>query len=259
MEIKLPMFEGPLDLLLHLIRKKELDIYQVRLSELTTSYLAYLHLMETLNLDLAGEFLEIAATLILLKSRQLLPKPRVVEELGEEDPEELLRKRLIEYQRFKDAAFQLGSLDILGREVFSRPIEEDLVADAEEQFPQFEEVSLYALMDAFRKVLNRQPKITTHVVKMESYRIEDRIEELIQLFQKRSTLLFEELFELTDSRSRKVITLMAMLEMVKLKMLRIVQLSLLGPIHCVAHDLFEQQASDWQGQQEEEEVELEVA
>ena len=115
LEIKIPLFEGPLDLLLHLIRKKEVSIAEVKLSELTSSYLSYIELMQSVNLDIAGEFLEIAATLILIKSRHLLPKPiEEMEDEDEENPEEILRMRLLEYQRFKDAAFEISSRDVPG-------------------------------------------------------------------------------------------------------------------------------------------------
>ena len=100
LEVNIPDFEGPLDLLLHLIRKKKFDVYEVRLSELTSSYLEHIEAMQSVNLEIAGEFLDIAATLILIKSRQLLPKPEIQEEL-EENPEEMLRQRLIEYQKYK--------------------------------------------------------------------------------------------------------------------------------------------------------------
>ncbi|HIO62134.1 MAG TPA: segregation/condensation protein A, partial [Deltaproteobacteria bacterium] len=143
LEIKIPLFEGPLDLLLHLIRKKEVSITEVRLSELTASYLEYLDKLQSINLDLAGEFLEIAAMLILIKSRSLLPKSPVdIEELEEEDPEEILRRRLLEYQHYKDAAFELSSLDILGRDVFQRPENVELVSDSEEADPEYEDISV---------------------------------------------------------------------------------------------------------------------
>ena len=164
LEIKIPIFEGPLDLLLHLIRKKELDIYQVALSELTNSYLAYVEYMDAVDLDYAGEFLEIAATLIWIKSKHLLPKSPLEVEEDEEDPEEQLRRQLIEYQKYKQAAFLLSCCDMLGRDVFPRPEIEEEAPTEENAPPQvFEEVSLYGLMDAFRRVMER-PRQTIHVI-----------------------------------------------------------------------------------------------
>jgi segregation and condensation protein A len=246
LEIKIPLFEGPLDLLLHLIRKKEVSIEEVRLSELTSSYLEYVEMMQTINLDLAGEFLEIATLLILIKSRYLLPKsPEDIEEVEEEDPEEILRLRLLEYQHYKDAAFELSSLDILGRDVFQRPENVELVADNEETAPEYEDISVSALMEAFGRVMKRLPKITRHLIETENVRIEDRIDELISLFGKRKHCLFEELFEDNKPLSWFIITFMAILEMVRLHLITIVQADHLGAIHCTVHDDFDQNISHW--------------
>ena len=246
LEIKIPLFEGPLDLLLHLIRKKEVSIEEVRLSELTSSYLEYVDMMKIINLDLAGEFLEIATLLILIKSRYLLPKsPEDIEEVEEEDPEEILRRRLLEYQHYKDAAFELSSLDILGRDVFQRPENVELVADNEETAPEYEDISVSALMEAFGRVMKRLPKITRHLIESENVRIEDRIDELISLFGKRKHCLFEELFEDNKPLSWFIITFMAILEMVRLHLITIVQVDQLGVIHCTVHDDFDQNISHW--------------
>jgi segregation and condensation protein A len=246
LEIKIPLFEGPLDLLLHLIRKKEVSIEEVRLSELTSSYLEYVEMMQTINLDLAGEFLEIATLLILIKSRYLLPKsPEDIEEVEEEDPEEILRRRLLEYQHYKDAAFELSSLDILGRDVFQRPENVELVADNEEIAPEYEDISVSALMEAFGRVMKRLPKITRHLIETEYVRIEDRIDELISLFGKRKHCLFEELFEDNKPLSWFIITFMAILEMVRLRLITIVQVDQLGEIHCTVHDDFDQNIIHW--------------
>jgi segregation and condensation protein A len=246
LEIKIPLFEGPLDLLLHLIRKKEVSIEEVRLSELTSSYLEYVEMMQTINLDLAGEFLEIATLLILIKSRYLLPKsPEDIEEVEEEDPEEILRLRLLEYQHYKDAAFELSSLDILGRDVFQRPENVELVADNEETAPEYEDISVSALMEAFGRVMKRLPKITRHLIETENVRIEDRIDELISLYGKRKHCLFEELFEDNKPLSWFIITFMAILEMVRLHLITIVQIDHVGAIHCTVHDDFDQNISHW--------------
>ena len=246
LEIKIPLFEGPLDLLLHLIRKKEVSIEEVRLSELTSSYLEYVEMMQTINLDLAGEFIEIATLLILIKSRYLLPKsPEDIEEVEEEDPEEILRRRLLEYQHYKDAAFELSSLDILGRDVFQRPENVELVADNEENAPEYEDISVSALMEAFGRVMKRLPKITRHLIETENVRIEDRIDELISLFGKRKHCLTEELFEDNKPLSWFIITFMAILEMVRLHLITIVLVDQLGAIHCTVHDDFDQNISHW--------------
>ena len=257
LEIKIPLFEGPLDLLLHLIRKKEVSIEEVRISELTSSYLEYVEMMQSINLDLAGEFLEIATLLILIKSRHLLPKsPEDFEEV-EEDPEETLRRRLLEYQYYKDAAFELSSLDILGRDVFQRPENVELVADNEEDSPEYEDISVSALMEAYGRVMKRLPKITRYLIETENVRTEDRIEELITLFGKRNHCLFEELFENNRPRSWFIVTFIAILEMVRLHLITIVQVGQLGEIHCTAHEDYNQNLSDWYHLQRVNEVEEE--
>ncbi len=251
LEIKIPTFEGPLDLLLHLIRKKELNIYNVQLADLTSSYLAYLDFMEAINLDFAGEFLEIAATLIWIKSKHLLPKPPVEEEGEEEDPEERLRRQLIEYQKYKQAAFALSCRDLLGRDVFVRGESEDF-KDTESSQPEqvFEEVSLYLLMDAFRRVMER-PKIVTHVVAVEQYRIEDRIEEIIQMLHLKAKYQFEDFFpEKGYSRAMFVITFMAILEMVKLGLICARQEAALDILYCHISDDFHKNLAKWYEQQQ---------
>lgn len=246
LEIKIPLFEGPLDLLLHLIRKKEVSIAEVRLSELTASYLEYLENLQSINLDLAGEFLEIAATMILIKSRSLLPKVTVDDdELDEEDPEETLRRRLLEYQHYKNAAFELGSLDILGRDIFQRPENVELIADAKESNPNFEDLSVSALMEAFERVLRRLPKINRYVIETETIGIEDRIEELIELFKNKPNCLFEELFENENHHSWFILTFIAILEMVRLRLLTFVQVNQCGAIHCKTHEEFEKNTHEW--------------
>lgn len=249
LEIKIPSFEGPLDLLLHLIRKKELDIYKVQLSELTNSYLTYLNYMDSINLDYAGEFLETAATLIWLKSKKLLPKPPVEDELEEEDPEERLRRQLIEYQKYKQAAFLLSSCDVLGRDVFIHPEIADLF-EKPEQEEVFAEVSLFGLMEAFQKVISRPRKIV-HVVEVDQYTTEDRIEELIQMFTLKDQHDFEAFFEPdTQTKTLMVLTFMAILEMVKLKILCIAQEDKESTIQCRISDSFHERVAKWYEYQE---------
>ncbi|MBF0279559.1 MAG: segregation/condensation protein A [SAR324 cluster bacterium] len=247
LEIKIPIYEGPLDLLLHLIRKKELDIYKVELSELTNSYLAYVERMEAVNLDYAGEFLEIAATLIWIKSKSLLPKPPIEEDGDEEDPEERLRRQLIEYQKYKQAAFLLSCCDMLGRDVFLHPASDDDELQQEDVSSKqvFEEISLYGLMDAFRRVMER-PRPSIHVVESDHYRLEDRLEELIRLFRVKSHYHFEDLFFHKDqSRAMLIITFMAILEMVRLGLLRVRQANQADSVYCHASDDFHKNVAKW--------------
>lgn len=254
LEVKLEVFEGPLELLLHLIRRKKLAIAEVRLADLTASYLGYLRAMQAVDLDVAGEFLEIAATLILIKSRTLLPRPPAEDDgLEDEDPEEILRRRLLEYQRFKDAAFALGAKDWLGRDVFVRGLEDEIAeqtgADSEPpatKEPDIDEVSLFDLLNAFQQVMVRRPRILEHRVESEKYRIEDRIVELLHLLQFQKTLSFEKLFPLEASRAHWILTFMALLEMVKHRLVQVVQTDAFAPLHCLAHPDLEQTLPVWQ-------------
>lgn len=261
LEIKIPTFEGPLDLLLHLIRKKELDIYKVQLSELTNSYLAYLEYMDSINLDYAGEFLETAATLIWIKSKQLLPKPVVEEDVEEEDPEELLRQQLIEYQKYKQAAFILSNYDLLGRDVFTHPeIPNPVEEQKTEEEQVFAELSLYGLMEAFQRLMAR-PRKNVHVIEVEEYSMDDRVEELIRMFTLRSEHLFEELFSPEQqTRPMLILTFMAVLEMVKLQMVCVVQEAICETIYCRASDNFHENVAKWFGHQPPvSELELHIA
>jgi len=246
LEIKIPLFEGPLDLLLHLIRKKEVPIEEVRLSELTASYLEYLENLQSINLDLAGEFLEIAAMLILIKSRTLLPKVHLEEdEMEEEDPEEILRRRLLEYQYYKNAAFELGSLDILGRDIFQRPENVKLISDTEEKNPEYEDISVAALMEAFERVMKRLPKINRYLIEVETIGVEERVEELIECFTKKPICLFQELFEKDKPKSWFILTFISILEMMRLRLLTVHQISQFGSIHCKRHNDFEKNIIEW--------------
>ena len=246
LNVTLPYFDGPLDLLLHLVRQHKLDIAEVRLADLTEPYLAYVEKIQELNLDQAGEFLTIAATLVWLKSRSLLPPDKMAED--EQDPdtvEELLLLRLQEYQRIKGAADQLRARDVLGRDVFSRagdPDAEGAAASPQERL--FQEVSLFALLEAFRDVLERTQEPPTLTLLPERARVEDRINELVALLAARRELYFHELFLPDASRAEIILSFLSLLELVRLKVLRIGQLGSSGPILCRVTEDFDP-AGDW--------------
>ena len=250
LEVKIEIFEGPLELLLHLIQKKKVSIDEVRLADLTAAYLNYIRALQAVDLDIAGEFLEIAATLILLKSRALLPIPLSEESDEEENPEETLRRRLIEYQRFKDAAYAIGARDWLGRDVFPRG-EEDInvlvekVDEISVAHTFSEDISLVGLLDSFKKVMQQCPKIQHHQVEPERYRIEDRIVELLNMLQKKASLSFENLYPISDNRSYLILTFLAVLEMLKHRLIQIIQSESFGPIHCLPHPDLEKTLPIW--------------
>jgi len=219
---RLEGFEGPLDLLLHLIQKNELDIFNIPIALITEQYLEYLQLMKVLNLDMAGEYLLMASTLLHIKSRMLLPKSAEGEE-EEEDPRAELVRRLLEYQRYKEAAGELEKRPMLDRDVFIRLMPEEFEAIPEEERI---DVNLFELLEAFRKILERARSEAIHEVLLEPLSVEDKIQEILTLLEreKRSTA-FHHLFPEQASRRVIVITLLAILELVKMKRIRIFQLA----------------------------------
>jgi segregation and condensation protein A len=221
-EITLDKFEGPLDLLLHLIRKEEMDIYEIEIAQITAQYLAFIDAMQTLNLDIAGEYLVMAATLLHIKSRMLLPVHE--EEMIEEedlDPRAELIRRLLDYQRYKDAALTFAALPQLDRDIFlAAPVAED---GEEEESPELEPVGLYALVEAFRDLLKKAPKDFVHEVTAEHLSVTERIQTILNRLQERPQLPFSELLPVQLVRSEVVVMFLAMLELVKMNLVKIYQ------------------------------------
>ncbi|GEL71709.1 MULTISPECIES: ScpA family protein [Myxococcus] len=239
--IALPNFEGPLDLLLHLIKEHRVDIFDIPLALITEKYLEHLERMREINLDIAGEFLVMASTLAHLKSRMLLPRQDVVsaQEGAEvlavaeetEDPRAELVRRLLEYQKYKDAAEQLATQDLLGRDVFARNVPVEAVPIPEEEVG-LQEFSVLKLVEALDRVLERlQPKLQHEVVR-ERVTLSEAILRVVERLRPHGQVLFESLFteEETPSRQEVVITFLAILEMVKRRLIRVVQDEPLGPI-----------------------------
>ena len=189
--VQFEIFEGPLDLLLHLIKKNEVSITDIPIATITEQYLATLEVMQTFNLDVAGEFLVMAATLIHIKSRMLLPMADDEDDEEEgTDPREELVRRLLEYQRFKDAADQLERRELLTRDVFVRS-----VAPAEAiPAPGFREVSVFELLTALKRVLDRLPKDAVHEVMLEKITVREKMTLLLDQLRTQKKILFESLF-----------------------------------------------------------------
>ena len=227
--VRLQNFEGPLDLLLHLIKKHEVDIYDIPIALITQQYLDYLDLMQELNLDVVGEFLVMAATLIHIKSRMLLPRPDPTQEDAEEDPREALVRRLIEHQRFKAAAELLHEKEIQRSAQWGRPDGRvaDLVGDAPE--PEIE-VDLFSLMAAFRQVMERARQRPVVPLPAEQIPLETRIEQLLARLSDTEACGFEELFADVQTRAGMIVTFLALLEMIRLKLVRVFQQGNFGPI-----------------------------
>jgi segregation and condensation protein A len=231
LSVQLPDFEGPLDLLLHVIRSHKLNILDIPIAFVTNQYLTYLDAMKELNLDIAGEYLELAATLAYIKSRMLLPTPPAEEEETadeEGDPREELVRRLLDYQRYKQAAETLRDQPQLGRDTFvayHRP--EFVTVDGE----SLAEIGLFELVDAFRQVLDRTKAGFFHEVTFERISVAERIGEIAELLQLNRLTPFVELLPKRPQRFDIVVTFLALLEMTKLRMTRIFQASQGGPIY----------------------------
>lgn len=222
--LRLERFEGPLDLLLHLIKKNEVSIYEIPIALITEQYLAYLSLMQELNLDVASEFLVTAATLIHIKSRQLLPRPETAEEIdGEElDPRDALVQRLLEHQRFKAAAELLHERETLRNAQWTRPDARIEAIAGEEVEPELD-VDLFGLLAAFRRVLERTKAQPVVPLPPEQISIEQRIEQLLERLERIDACGFEELFDDAATRGQVIVTFLAILEMIRLKILRAFQ------------------------------------
>lgn len=226
-KVQLEIFEGPLDLLLHLIKKNEVSITDIPIAVITEQYLATLDLMETLSLDVAGEFLVMAATLVHIKSRMLLPpdESELEDEEGADPRDELIR-RLLEYQRFKDAAGELERRDVLKRDVFVRSPE----PPDEVETVGFESVSLFDLISALRAVLDRLPKDSVHQVELETVSVREKMSLLLDDLHRKGKVIFQDLFAGAVSRLEVVVTFLAMLELVKIRAVKIWQEEAAGPI-----------------------------
>jgi segregation and condensation protein A len=228
-KVKLDTFEGPLDLLLHLIRKNEVNIYDIPIALITERYLGYIELMQELNLDVAGEFLVMAATLIHVKSRMLLPRPDPSQEDPDEDPRDALVRRLLEHQKFKAAAELLHEKEIQRSAQWGRP--DGRVADLVGEAPEPEiEVDLFSLMTAFRQVLDRVRQRPRVVLPAEQMPIEVRIDQLMARLSESEACGFEELFADVQTRAGMIVTFLALLEMIRMRRIRVFQQGNFGPI-----------------------------
>ncbi|PLX87338.1 MAG: segregation/condensation protein A [Desulfuromonas sp.] len=228
-EIRLENFQGPLDILLHLIKTNEMDIYDIPMVEISEQYLAIIDQMKQLNLDGAGEFLLMAATLIHIKSRMLLPVDEgVVDEGEEEDPRAELVRRLLEYQRYKEASEFLETASQLDRDVFVRhfPVP-DYVGETDDDGGN---VDLYQLAIAFQRLLKEAPQETHHEVVAEPLSVAEYIRLILQRLRTRERRAFSELFSGVVSRDELVVTFLALLELVKMRMVRLLQTERCGAL-----------------------------
>jgi len=220
--VRLQNFEGPLDLLLHLIKKHELSIYEIPIARITQQYLEYIDLMQEMNLDVAGEFLVMAATLIHIKSRMLLPRPDPAQEDADENPREALMRRLLEHQKFKAAAELLHERETLRSAQWTRA--DGPIAEIAGEAPEPEiEVDLFSLISAFRAVVERARQRPKIYLPTEQISIEHRIEQLLARLSETEACGFDDLFADMQSRAGMIVTFLALLEMIRLKLIRVFQ------------------------------------
>jgi segregation and condensation protein A len=232
--VHLEIFEGPLDLLLFLIRKNEYDIFDIPIAEVTTQYLKYLDVLQELDLEIAGEFLVMAATLMKIKSHMLLPRQDEIEEEDEEDPRAALIRQILEYQRYKEAAEELIERDHLGREVFARKFESPELTEAQADESGYLEADLYDLIEAIRAVLKRLPERSAHIVRLEPYSIQERMTQLTNRLKSVTSITFDALFDGAADRIEVVTTFLALLEMIRQQLVSVYQADIGGTIRIVS-------------------------
>ncbi len=221
--VKLPAFEGPLDLLLHLIREDKIDIYDIPIALITHRYLQYIELMKELNLEIAGEFLVMASTLIHIKSRMLLPADEEAVPEGEDDPRLELVQRLLEYQAFKEASLSLKEREETWRDYFWRqPDEGGLSEDEKEtELPLFD-LNLFDLIGALQTILDRVPAEAIEISR-EKLTVKDKIALIVERLEHEDTVSFEALFTHDSTRTEVIVTFIALLEVIRLGLARAYQ------------------------------------
>ncbi len=225
--VNLEIFEGPLDLLIHLIKKNDLDVYDIPVAFVLEEYMKYLDTLKELDIDLAGEFLLMAAEMAHIKSKLLLPDEEFEEEELEIDPRSDLVKRLLEYQQFKDASHTLMDRQVLGRDVFVQQTYEKIETPNDGPV----EGDVYELIEAFSKILSKAPPEEFHDVSVDRISINDRIYQIVSMIKKGMTVMLDDLIGNDYSKYNILITFLALLEMSKLRMIRIYQSSSCGPVH----------------------------
>jgi len=241
--VKLDVFEGPLDLLLHLIKEHELNIYDIPISTVTKQYFEYLDIMNSLNLDIAGEFLVMASTLTYIKSRMLLPSPAAGgEEEEAEDPREELMRRLLEYKKYKEAAESLRYREDKQILTFGRNFPSEWDANDADYL---EEISVFRLLNSFREILEKtETSERFYEIRLEEISITEKMTFLLDLLEKKPRRCFEDLFENATSRMELIGTFLAILELMKQQLIRVYQENEFGKIWVQAGEEVKTTAGD---------------
>lgn len=230
-KVKLELFEGPLDLLLYLIKKDDIDISDIPIAKITEQYMEYIGIMQQLDLEIVGDFLVMAATLVQIKTKMLLP-PDPSEVTSEAiDPRDELAQRLLEYQRFKEVADDLKTREEYRRDLFARSMSEEeqrrLRDDAKEVFF---EANLFDLINALTDALNKAPQEIIHEIIKEEFTVEQKIHEVLHRLLDHDRIQLKDLFRIARSRTEMIVTFLAILELIRLKEVKIIQQSVFGDI-----------------------------
>jgi segregation and condensation protein A len=225
---KHPVFEGPLDLLLHLIKEEKIDIYDIPIVRITEQYIEYLELMQEMNLEIAGEFLVMAATLIHIKSKMLLPPAEDDSEEPIEDPRSELVQRLLEYQAYKESSMHLRKREETWKNIFHRPLPDKDDFDFEPE-PLFEEMSAFDLLSAFKELLKSAPVEVLEITR-EKLTVSDKINFLVERLEKEDGIRFQDLFEGDYTKMSLIVTFIALLEICRLGLARVYQEKVFGVI-----------------------------
>ena len=219
-QCNLDIFEGPLDLLLHLIKEQKMDIYDIRIAEITKQYLSYLDLLSELNLEMVGEYLVMAAELAKIKSKTLLPIPETEEDVltaAGEDPRAELMRRLLEYQRYKEAAFELRQKEYDQQQLFSRTGEVVLENSEEELLI---EANVFDLLTAFQKVLKEKSFKKNYEIKVTTLSVSDRISGILEILNVSESVTFDSLFTTLNTKQEVIVTFLAILELMGMQLIR---------------------------------------
>lgn len=242
-QFKLDIFEGPLDLLLHLIKEQKMDIYDIPIAAVTQQYLQYIEMMQDLNLEVAGDYLVMAAELARIKSKTLLPPSDTGEDKEEEgeDPREELTRRLLEYQKYKEAAFELRKREYERQQIFTRagPAEVET-----EETGALVDANVFDLLSAFQSVLKNKTLREDYEVKIATLSVFESLERILETLNASESVTFASLFTTLDTKSEVIVTFMALLELIRLRLVQSQQTSQFGAIRIyLAADKEEQEAA----------------
>ena len=230
-KIKLPYFEGPLDLLLFFVKRDELNIYDIPIAKITKEFLEYIHLMQMLDLEVASEFIVMASTLMQIKAKMLLPKPEVEGEEEEEDPRTELARRLAEYKKFKELAFEFSKMEDEAGKFFYRGYFKNDARDYFEEDEEFlKDVSLFDLLTAFKRALEGARETVYHEIETQNYKVEDEMENILNRLKFKRKFSFNEIIDSYVEKARIIVAFLALLELARLKKIRISQEEVFGEL-----------------------------